>query len=163
LEGEILVNENLVTSSNELKDLISAVFTDNYILSKNYDDYKLEGNTQYHELLQIMALTEVVQDDTEESARRSLSKGQSKRMSLILALLENKPILVLDEWAADQDPHFRRYFYENLLPKLKKQGKTVIAVTHDDAYFKYADRVIKFDYGQIADESTEQNYAFTKS
>jgi putative ATP-binding cassette transporter len=84
--------------------------------------------------------------------RRKFSKGQSKRMSMIFALLENKPILVLDEWAADQDPHFRKYFYENLIPQLRKEGKTIIAVTHDDAYFKYADRIIKFDYGNIVKE-----------
>ncbi|WP_220100736.1 hypothetical protein [Chitinophaga oryzae] len=61
----------------------------------------------------------------------------------------NRPLLVLDKWAADQDPHFRRYFYEQLLPKLRKQGKTVIAVTHDDAYFKHADRLMKFEYERI--------------
>jgi putative ATP-binding cassette transporter len=96
-----------------------------------------------------MELDKVIQDDKEDSARRPFSKGQGKRMSLIFALLEDKPILVLDEWAADQDPHFRKYFYENLLPKLKQEGKTIIAVTHDDAYFKYADRILKFDYGEI--------------
>jgi len=49
----------------------------------------------------------------------------------------------------DQDPHFRKYFYTELIPKLKREGKTIIAVTHDDAYFEYADRVVKFDYGKI--------------
>src|SRR5690606_19266542 len=91
----------------------------------------------------------IIQDDSESSARRTFSKGQSKRMSLIFSLLENHPILVLDEWAADQDPYFRKYFYENLIPRLKKEGKTIIAVTHDDNYFKYADRLLKFDYGKI--------------
>ena len=91
----------------------------------------------------------IVTDTKDESARRSFSKGQSKRMSLIFALLEEKPIMVLDEWAADQDPHFRKYFYEKLIPQFKAQGKTIIAVTHDDAYFKFADRIIKFDNGRI--------------
>jgi multidrug/microcin transport system ATP-binding/permease protein len=96
-----------------------------------------------------MQLEKIVLDDKDASARRKFSKGQSKRMSLIFALLENKPILVLDEWAADQDPHFRKFFYEELIPKLKREGKTIIAVTHDDAYFNQADRIIKFDYGKI--------------
>ena len=148
--GEIILNEQKYTKqSTTTQDLISAVFTDNHIFSHNYDDYALEQNKDYQELLRIMELDKVILDDKEDSARRPFSKGQSKRMSLIFALLEDRPILVLDEWAADQDPHFRKYFYENLLPKLKQEGKTIIAVTHDDAYFKHADRILKFDYGEI--------------
>lgn len=148
--GELIINEQqYVRGNTTTQNLISAVFTDNHIFSKNYDKYTLENNQDYRDLLRIMELDKVIQDDKEDSARRPFSKGQGKRMSLIFALLEDKPILVLDEWAADQDPHFRKYFYENLLPKLKQEGKTIIAVTHDDAYFKYADRILKFDYGEI--------------
>ena len=148
-EGEVILNGQNSNQKTPTQNLISAVFTDNHIFSHNYDDYSLENNKDYQELLKIMELDNVILDDKEESARRPFSKGQSKRMSMIFALLEEKPILVLDEWAADQDPHFRKYFYENLLPRLKQEGKTIIAVTHDDAYFKYADRILKFDYGQI--------------
>jgi len=148
-DGEIILNGVTINESTVTQNLLAAVFTDTHIFSHNYDNYSLEQNKEYQELLKIMELDKVVVDDKEESARRSFSKGQSKRMSLIFALLEDKPILVLDEWAADQDPHFRKYFYENLLPKLKQKGKTIIAVTHDDSYFKHADRIIKFDYGQI--------------
>ncbi|UZT99104.1 cyclic peptide export ABC transporter [Chryseobacterium fluminis] len=147
--GSLILDNQIVDRENPVQNLISAVFTDNYIYSNNYDNYSLENNKRYQELLEVMELDKIILDDKEGSARRNFSKGQSKRMSLIFALLENKPILVLDEWAADQDPHFRKYFYENLLPKLKNEGKTIVAVTHDDAYFKHADRIIKFDYGQI--------------
>ncbi len=78
-----------------------------------------------------------------------LSTGQRKRLALIQAMMEDKPIYVFDEWAAEQDPQFRRYFYETLLPEFKAQGKTVIAVTHDDRWFHVADRVLKMEYGQI--------------
>jgi putative ATP-binding cassette transporter len=149
-EGEIFINNKLLANNNTpTQNLLAAVFTDNHIFSNNYDNYTIEKNEDYQELLKIMELDKVILDDMEDSARRNFSKGQSKRMSMIFALLENKPILILDEWAADQDPHFRKYFYEKLIPKLKKEGKTIVAVTHDDAYFKYADRIIKFDYGQI--------------
>lgn len=149
-EGTIILNDDLNSNLKEdLQNSMTAIFTNNHIFSHNYDDYSLEKNEEYAELLEMMQLNEVVTDDKEESARRHFSKGQSKRMSMIFTLLEKKPILVLDEWAADQDPHFRRYFYEELIPRLKRQGKTVIAVTHDDAYFHMADRIIKFDYGKI--------------
>ncbi|WP_420574963.1 cyclic peptide export ABC transporter [Kordia sp.] len=149
-QGEVILNEKETISIKEdLQDSMAAIFTNNHIFSKNYDNYELAGNEKYNDLLKTMQMDGVIVDDKEESARRRFSKGQSKRMSMIFALLEKKPILILDEWAADQDPHFRKFFYEELIPKLKKEGKTIIAVTHDDAYFKNADRIIKFDYGKI--------------
>jgi putative ATP-binding cassette transporter len=153
----ILATKDITDQNNVNQNLITAIFTDNHIFSHNYDDYRLEQNKDYRELLKIMELDAMISDDKEESARRPFSKGQSKRMSLIFALLERKPILVLDEWAADQDPYFRKYFYEKLIPKLKQQGKTIIAVTHDDTYFKHADRIIKFDYGKIVKDSKSES------
>ena len=156
--GEIIINDSKEDQPiRKLQDLIGAVFTNNHIFNNNYDDYELEGNSKYLEWIDTMKLDHIIKDDQEKSARRRFSKGQSKRMSLILTLLEKKPILVLDEWAADQDPHFRKYFYQTLLPRLKKEGKTIIAVTHDDAYFDQADRIIKFDYGKIALDNKVQN------
>lgn len=149
-KGEIILNSSIKEDAKGiLQNLIAAVFTDNHIFSHNYEDYDLEGNEEYKKLVNLMKLDAVIEDDKDESIRHNFSKGQSKRVSLILALLEQKPILVLDEWAADQDPHFRKFFYEELIPKFKKAGKTIIAVTHDDAYFHHADRILKFDYGQI--------------
>jgi len=78
-----------------------------------------------------------------------LSQGQRKRLALLVALVEERPILLLDEWAADQDPGFRGFFYQQLLPELKAQGKTIIAISHDDRYFSIADRVLKCDGGQL--------------
>ncbi|MCP5007706.1 MAG: AAA family ATPase, partial [Planctomycetes bacterium] len=79
----------------------------------------------------------------------NLSTGQRKRLALIVAFLDDKPVYILDEVTADQDPKFRKYFYEELLLDLKKRGKTVIIATHDDRYFHVADRVLKLDYGQL--------------
>jgi putative ATP-binding cassette transporter len=150
LSGEILLNGKKIHNAHaNYKKLFSVIYTDNYIFSKNYDDYILKGNKEYLDLLKMMEMESIITNDEDESVRRKFSKGQSKRMSLIFSLLEDRPILVLDEWAADQDPHFRKYFYETIIPKMKKQGKTIIAVTHDDKYFNYADRIIKFDSGQI--------------
>ena len=81
--------------------------------------------------------------------RTSLSTGQRKRLAFIAAILEDKPILVMDEFAADQDPQFRQYFYETLLPEIKAMGKTVVAVTHDDHYFHVADRLLKMEEGRM--------------
>jgi energy-coupling factor transporter ATP-binding protein EcfA2 len=65
-----------------------------------------------------------------------------------------RPIYVLDEWAADQDPEFRRYSYEELLPEFKRRGKTVFVVSYDDRYYHCADRIITMEYGKIRSEES---------
>jgi putative ATP-binding cassette transporter len=81
----------------------------------------------------------------------NLSTGQRKRLALVCSYLEDRPIYLFDEWAADQDPVFKRIFYTELLPELKARGKTVIAITHDDSYFSYADRIVKIEDGHLRD------------
>ncbi|WP_114653051.1 ATP-binding cassette domain-containing protein [Polynucleobacter necessarius] len=84
-----------------------------------------------------------------------LSTGQRKRIALLVAMLENRDIIILDEWAADQDPQFRKHFYKQLLPRLKQMGKTVIAITHDDYYFNTADYVLSFRDGKLFEDAGE--------
>jgi len=79
----------------------------------------------------------------------SLSQGQRKRLALLSVYLENRPLYLFDEWAADQDPYFKEVFYRRLLPRLKAQGKTVLVISHDDRYFDVADRVVHFSEGQV--------------
>jgi putative ATP-binding cassette transporter len=78
-----------------------------------------------------------------------LSQGQRKRLALLAAYLEDRPLYVFDEWAADQDPAFKAVFYEQLLPDLKHLGKTVLVITHDDRYFHAADRLLQLDAGRL--------------
>ena len=79
----------------------------------------------------------------------NLSQGQRKRLSLVTALLEDRPIYVFDEWAADQEPQFREFFYRRILSDLKEAGKTVVVITHDDRYFDLADQLVKLDFGRL--------------
>ena len=81
---------------------------------------------------------------------QALSTGQRKRLALVVALLDDRDILVFDEWAADQDAHFRHRFYTEWLPRLKQDGKTVLAVTHDDRYWSHCDRRLSMDLGRLA-------------
>ena len=82
----------------------------------------------------------------------ALSQGQRKRLALLTAFLEDRPIYVFDEWAADQDPHYREIFYKRLLPELKANGKTVFVISHDDRYFHLGDRVVKLEYGKVVED-----------
>ena len=92
-----------------------------------------------------------------------LSTGQRKRLALIVAILEDKPVYVFDEWAADQDPVFRKYFYHVILPDLRKRGKTVLAVTHDDHFFHIADRVFQMEYGTLLPYDTKAHHPVSPS
>ena len=74
---------------------------------------------------------------------------------MLTAYLEDRPFYVFDEWASDQDPYFKNIFYTQLLPDLKSRGKAVLVITHDDKYFDGADRMIKLDYGKIAEAEAE--------
>lgn len=102
-----------------------------------------------NELIEELRLAHKVALRGTEFSTIDLSQGQRRRLLLVGALLEDRPILLLDEWAADQDPHFRRFFYESLLPNFRARGKTLVLITHDDRYFNRADRVLKVEGGQL--------------
>jgi putative ATP-binding cassette transporter len=148
--GQILVNGTVIDSVNlaTYREMISTVFSDFHLFPKLYGLLDVKDES-VHDLLAQMALTAKTSFENQRFTRRELSTGQRKRLALIVALLEDRPICVFDEWAADQDPEFRRYFYEELLPMLKNRGKIVILVSHDDRYFHCADRVVTLEYGKI--------------
>jgi putative ATP-binding cassette transporter len=104
---------------------------------------------QAREYLDRLQLREKVQITDGALSTQSLSQGQRKRLALLTAYLEDRPFYVFDEWAADQDPVFRRVFYMELLPDLKARGKTALVITHDDQYFAVADRCLRMDLGKI--------------
>lgn len=112
-----------------------------------------QSDTRIEQLLDVLDLGEQVQTHDGELSRLALSTGQRKRLALLQCYAEDRDIFFFDEWAADQDAHFRDYFYRTLLPALKAAGKTVIAISHDDRYFHVADRVIALDLGQVASDT----------
>jgi putative pyoverdin transport system ATP-binding/permease protein len=138
------------------RSLFSTIFTDFHLFDRLYglgeqDPRKIE------ELLSEMELSDLVSIREGRFTTTSLSTGQKKRLALIVALLEGRPILVFDEVGADQDPRFRKKYYEEILQELKKQGRTVIAATHDDAYFKYSDRIFRMEFGSLKDVTARYN------
>lgn len=136
------------TSYPAYRDLFSAIFTDFHLFDKFYGIENIDsGKVNYW--LEKMKMQDKVEYQNGGFTRTNLSTGQRKRLAFIAAILEDKPILVMDEFAADQDPQFRQYFYETLLPEIKAMGKTVVAVTHDDHYFHVADRLLKMEEGRM--------------
>jgi putative ATP-binding cassette transporter len=151
--GRILLDGNPVTERNleEYRSLFSVIFADYHLFDQLYGQEAPEPAV-LAEFLRRFELKGKVDLDGLRWSTTALSTGQRKRLALIVSWLENRPIQIFDEWAADQDPGFRKYFYEVLLPEMKQQGKTVIAATHDDRYFHLADRVLRMEFGQFEQE-----------
>jgi len=150
--GHILVDDEEIEVENYpiYRELFSSIFTDFHLFDRLYglaeiDEHEIEA------LLRLMELSEKTKYVDGKFSHLNLSTGQKKRLAFIAAVLEDKPIYIFDELAADQDPQFRKYFYEVILPDLKNKGKTIIAVTHDDKYFHQADRIFKMEYGKLLD------------
>lgn len=135
-----------------LRRLFATVFSDFHLFNRVLGaDGEAISDERALALLERLELAHKVSVDAGMLSDTRLSQGQRKRLALLLAWAEQRPILLLDEWAADQDPGFRHFFYEQLLPELRAAGKTIVAVSHDDRYFHLADRVLKLDGGQLAD------------
>jgi putative ATP-binding cassette transporter len=149
--GEVRVDGERVDDGNRDAYLrrFSAVFSDFYLFERflGLEGPGLDGKAA--EYLETLQLAHKVSVHDGRLSTTDLSQGQRKRLALLTAFLEDRPIYLFDEWAADQDPVFKRFFYLRLLPELKARGKTVVAVTHDDHYYGVADRVVKLDYGRV--------------
>lgn len=131
----------------------STIFADFYLFERLLGLSPPQSALQTY--LQQLQLDRRVRIQAGHFSTTDLSQGQRKRLALLAAYAENRPIYLFDEWAADQDPAFRELFYTRFLTDLTSQGKTVIVISHDNHYFHLADRLIKLDYGQIEyDKST---------
>jgi len=157
ISGEVLVNGVPVTAWNvqEFRDQFCAVFSDFHLFRHLYG-ITIPDPQVTEAWLKEMEISNKTTIDGAAFSTVDLSTGQKKRLALVSAMLEDKPIVILDEWAADQDPHFRRKFYEELIPHMRAEGRTVIAVTHDDRYFQYSDRRLHMEEGMLS-ELTESH------
>ena len=153
VSGEVLFDDVLVDQTNieDFRQSISAIYSNYFLFKKLYSlDYSLPSvRAQIDEMLVDLQLDQKVSISDGYLSTTELSDGQRRRLALMVALLENKELYLFDEWAADQDPGFRRVFYEKILPSLKERNKAVVVISHDDRFFHHADKLIKLDCGQI--------------
>ncbi len=149
-EGSVFVNDVVINTTNysHYRALISIIFSDFHLFDRLYGLQDVD-NRKINDLLNSMEISEKTTYADGKFTNTNLSTGQRKRLAMCIALMDDKPVYVFDEVAADQDPDFRRRFYEVILTDMKKSGKTIIAATHDDKYFHVADRVLKMDYGKL--------------
>lgn len=149
--GEIMVDGKLIDKESRewYRQQFAVVFSDFYLFESLLGLGNSNLETQTQDYLIKLELDHKVQVKDGVLSTTALSQGQRKRLGLLTAYLEDRPIYLFDEWASDQDPVFKEIFYTQLLPELKKRGKTVLVISHDDRYFHSCDRIVKLDYGKV--------------
>ena len=152
-EGEVFLDGILVDPENRggYQSLFSTVFSDFHLFERTFG---LEGVPEADATLWLekmgLAGKTALKNGVFDTIQ--LSTGQRRRLALVVALLEDRPIYILDEFAADQDPEFRRSFYEEIVPDMRERGKTVVVVTHDERYFGGASRRVVMEEGRLIEQ-----------
>jgi putative ATP-binding cassette transporter len=147
--GQVLLNGEVVADRTRanFRQLFSTVFVEGHIFDRLLGkDLDREQLAYWAKLLGIEAKVDF---ETGRLRTEELSRGQHKRLALLVACMDDRPILVFDEWAAEQDPGFKEVFYRTILPEFLSRGKTAVAITHDDRYFSAADRVLTLLDGRL--------------
>ncbi|MBY7142472.1 cyclic peptide export ABC transporter [Virgibacillus sp. NKC19-3] len=147
-KGKIKVNGKIISSS-QLGEHFSAIHSDFHLFDQLYGIKTHGREEEISRYLNVLNLNGKVSIKNNKFSTIKLSTGQRKRLALLISLLEDSPIYLFDEWAADQDPEFREFFYRRLLPDLRNKGKCIIAITHDDRYFSIANQLIKMELGKV--------------
>lgn len=150
-EGKLFLNGEELVSGEIPNTLFAPVFSDFHLFDRLYGIAVIDRE-RANRYLRLFELEDKISIGTDRFSSLKLSTGQRKRLAFIAILLENRPILLLDEWAADQDPAFRMKFYKEIIPLLKTEGFTILAITHDDKYYELADSLYRMDSGTLIKE-----------
>ncbi|WP_430229378.1 cyclic peptide export ABC transporter [Nitrosomonas communis] len=151
-EGSISLNGKAIDDTNRdyYRQFFTTIFSDFHLFERLLEtDHGNDLDQRGNQLLAKLHLQNKVKVQDGAFTTLTLSQGQRKRLALVIAYLENRPFLVFDEWAADQDPAFKEIFYYELLPELRAMGKAILVISHDDRYFHLADRVLRMENGRL--------------
>ncbi|OAZ99984.1 multidrug ABC transporter permease/ATP-binding protein [Halomonas sp. G11] len=159
VDGRPLQEEDWTT----YRQHISAIYTDLHLFDRLIGPAgESPDPALMEEWLAALGMHSKLDFDGDRVTNANLSQGQRKRLAMLLAVAEQRDLLLLDEWAADQDPQFRRVFYRELLPQLRALGKTLVVISHDDHYFDQADRLLEMRQGQLVELTGEQREAASR-
>lgn len=155
--GHLRYNGVPVTNANreDYRSKFAAVFSDFCLSDTIARPPSPELDALAGSYLQEFRLGHKVRVENGIFSTMDLSQGQRKRLALIAACLEDKPVYVFDEWAADQDASFRQKFYYEIIPELKQKGKTLFVISHDQQYFSQADRLIVLEEGRLWKDTSD--------
>tara|TARA_R110002033_G_scaffold75963_1_gene127608 strand:- start:830 stop:1354 length:525 start_codon:yes stop_codon:yes gene_type:complete len=147
IDGIKIDDTNSIWYRNHFSTIFSDYFLFDHVLNKEGELVKMSDVEDRVLVLKLQGKVDIVDG---KLSTIKLSQGQRKRVALLLAYAEDAEVFVFDEWAADQDPYFREYFYTKLIPELQSLNKTIVVMSHDDKYFYTADRICEFEAGIVS-------------
>jgi putative pyoverdin transport system ATP-binding/permease protein len=152
-QGNVMLAGTVITDANRewYREHFSVVFSDFHLFDKLLGQSNSQAETLAPRYLRLLGMDQKVTVSERTFSTLELSQGQRKRLALVTAYLEDRPIYIFDEWAADQDPQSKEIFYKTLLPDLCERGKSVVVITHDDRYFYLGNQVIKLEDGKAVE------------
>lgn len=87
-----------------------------------------------------------------------ISGGQKQRVAIARALAMSPKIMLFDEPTSALDPEMIKEVLD-VMKELARSGMTMIVVTHEMGFAReVADRIIFFDYGQLVEENTPEEF-----
>lgn len=126
------------------------------LLSKILKRPKSEIDERVKELMEIVNLS---YDRYKGFYPKELSGGQQQRVGIARALMEDPPVMLMDEPFGALDPITRESLHDEFLTLNKKMKKTILMVTHDMAEaFKLADKIILMNKGSIIQAGTKEDF-----
>ncbi len=81
-----------------------------------------------------------------------LSGGEQQRVSIARAIVNRPKILFADEPTANLDRESSETVL-NIFQELHESGQTIVMVTHEEEYARYAERIITIDDGKIVSDT----------
>lgn len=169
-KGDIMLSSKRYSKTSHawIRSHMALVFQDTELFSSNIRDnvaYGLENvsDIQIIDALKKANAYEFVEKFTngldEQIGERGvrLSGGQKQRIQIARAILQNKPILILDEATSSLDSKSES-LVQDALEKLFKNRLTII-IAHRFSTIQNADRIIVLDNGTIVGDDTPQKLA----
>jgi putative pyoverdin transport system ATP-binding/permease protein len=147
--GNVAIDQGCIGAAREC---VSAIYTDYYLFDRLLSIPDQVDESVLQSYLHKMGLAHKVTIDGGRFSTTALSDGQRKRLALIAAFVDNRDVFIFDEWAADQDPTFKKLFYCEILPELRARRKIVIVISHDDRYYEIADRILVMEDGLLVED-----------
>ena len=129
---------HLLEELNPLENLLMGAKVRRENVCKGSETYK-----RACDLLESFGLGERINFST-----KLLSGGEKQRVALARALLSSPELILADEPTGNLDAENGAFIQEQLL-SLRKQGKAVVVVTHDEAFAKKADRSLRLQKGLL--------------